>query len=213
MKRNYFKILIIAGLIASYIIGVGQGCSKGGGGSSNSGDSSTVSQYISDGTVPDKITLSTIYGKQVLEHLVSCLGTENASPKALKMYEDKQGTISVTGAVDAVSAPMLIGEISIAGEVCQDLIDIETELEDIDRRVLLGINFSSNELPSEQVLKDSIRRISLSCWGKAEDDTERQILLDALNEAFAGENYAGTAQDATLFMCTSMLSSTNALTL
>ena len=150
-----------------------------------------------------------VYGKQILDHYSSCLGSGKNSDRAIAMYQSKAGTISETGAVTTLTAPMLMAATSIAGEVCKDLIISEK----VASRIFIGVNLDGTTLPDQDSLQDAMRRIARSCWSRDEDAKEGEIIMSAINSAFQGANAANTAHDAALFMCTSMLGALDSLVL
>lgn len=196
---------------ALLIVGLGQGCGKWDLASSGSSSSSSIISTAEDdpSILPNTTTVALVYGKQILDHYSSCLGSGLPSDRTLAMYTSKAGTISETGAVSTLTAPMLMAATSIAGEVCKDLIQAERTAP----RIFVGFNMSGTSLPPQGALQDAMRRISRSCWSRDEDPVEAQIIMNAVNSAFSGASGANTTHDAALFMCTSMLGSLDSLVL
>lgn len=201
-------IVLTGGLI---IVGLGQGCGKFtaiGLDSSSQNSSGDTSQ--DDPTIkPNTETVALVYGKQVLDHYSTCIGSGLPTDRTLAVYSAKSGTISETGAVSTLTAPMLMAATSIAGEVCEDLIAKEK----VAPRIFIGFDMNSMTMPNSSSLQDAMRRIARSCWSRDEDPTEGQIIMDAVQSAFQGANAANTTHDAALFMCTSMLGSLDSLVL
>jgi hypothetical protein len=103
---------------------------------------------------------------------------------------------------------MLIAATSIAGEVCEDLINNEKK----SPRLLIGWSLGRNVLPDQGVMLDAMRRIARSCWSRDEEQEESNIIMGAVQSSFQDAG-ANTAHDAALFMCTSMLGSLDSLVL
>ncbi|MEZ0391670.1 MAG: hypothetical protein ACAH59_05610 [Pseudobdellovibrionaceae bacterium] len=210
-KKTIVRLTAALASGALIILGLGQGCGRwelvdmksvGGEFSLASEDDPTL--------LPDTKTVATVYSKQILDHYTTCLGSGLPSDRTLQMYAAKAGTVSETGAVKTVTAPMLMASASIAGEVCRDLIDAERSG---TPRIFIGYNLTSTTLPADTALRDVLSRISRSCWSRDADSAEADIVLGALHSSFGNANAANTAHDAALFMCTSMLASLDTLVL
>jgi len=202
--------IVVAGAVI--IVGLGQGCGKFTVvGSDSAGNSAQNSDDSADDPAiqPNTSTVALVYGKQVLDHYSSCLGSGLPTDRTLAMYSSKAGTISETGAVSTLTAPMLMAATSIAGEVCKDLIEKEKSA----ARIFIGINLSGTTVPNQSSMQDAVRRIARSCWSRDEDPAEADIILGAVNSAFQGATGANTSHDAALFMCTSMLGALDSLVL
>lgn len=212
--RKKVLMKVTAGIIggALLVVSLGQGCSKWTTKEFSADSSSTASgslQADDPAIMPNTATVGLVYGKQILDHYSNCLGSGLPTERTMAMYSSKQGSISESGAVSTLTAPMLMASTSIAGEVCKDLIEIERSAP----RIFMGINLSATSVPAQGMMQDAMRRIARSCWSRDEDSTESQIIMDGVNSAFSGVNGANTAHDAMLFMCTSMLSSLDSLVL
>jgi len=196
---------------ALLITGLGQGCSQWSALSMDGSDGSSVSQsYENDPAYkPGVATVALIYGKQGLDHFNACLGSGRPSERTLAMYNSKRGSISESGAVGTLTAPMLMAATSVAGEVCKDLIENEKTAP----RIFMGVNFSSTSLPADGVIQNAMKRIARSCWSRDEDRVEAEIIMDSVRSVFSGANGPNTAHDAMLFMCTSMLGSLDSIVL
>ena len=176
-KHRYFKwaaVISIAGLCA---VLVGNGCQEFGAWSGKSvadgvssssalgGDVGGVNTPPDIGmdVIPGAKTASMVYSNEVLTHLASCAGVATPSDATVAMYEAKKGAISVYGQANTITSPMMMAITSIAGEVCNDLINQEVKL---GGRIFKNMNMSANTLPNNADLVDSVSRIALSCWGR-----------------------------------------------
>lgn len=214
MKTYRHKtLLVFAVLFGGVILSVGNGCSK----SFTSSPSTSAGNSNAAGTggngdsdipvIPGARTVSIVYSKQVVDQLASCSGLAAPSAATMTMYEQKKGAISTYGAANTVTAPMMMAVTSIAGEICNDLIGQEVS---VGQRLFVGFNMSANVLPNNSQLSDAITRLSLSCWQRNESSGERQALLDLVNSS-VGATEANASRKAALMLCTSMLSSLDAL--
>lgn len=151
--------------------------------------------------IPGTKTASVVYGNQILDHLTSCVGVSRPSEDTIKVYDQKKGAISVYGTATTITAPMMMSVISISAEVCKDLI----KQEKIKPKIFPGFNFSANSLPANSDIQNAITRLSLSCWQRRENSTEKQILTTVLENISNSESQA--TEKSALMLCTSVLSS------
>ncbi len=211
MKNRIWQISFVLLASLSIGIGLGQGCAKpfnASTTSSNDTNASSADNVDQNGYQinPNAQTVSMVYNKQVLDHLVSCSGVGVASEETAATWASKRGAVSIDGTVLTITAPMLMAVATISGEVCRDLIGQEKA----NPRVFNGVNWAGTSLPMDGVLNESIRGLALSCWQRPEEEVERQIIMDAVKSQFVG---TVNPSDAYLFMCTSMLSALDTLTL
>lgn len=209
------KLLVRIGTIvfsgAVIIVGFGQGCGK----FTAKSDSEEIngqdlaSTNSDDPTImPNTETLGLVYGKQIFDQYNTCIGSGIPTDRTIAMYSSKQGTVSETGQITTLTAPMLMAAASIAGEVCEDLILQEK----MGQRIFVGFDFNSSNLPNDGLLEDAVRRISRSCWSRDEDPEEADLIINNLKAAFTSSS-TNASHDAALFMCTSMLGALDGIVL
>lgn len=198
-------------ILGTILVTLGNGCSGQMGGFealqdlSNGGNSSSTS--LDSDVIPGAKTVSMVYSNQVLDQLSSCVGVVNPSDASRKMFQEKKGSISTYGTADSMNPAMMMGIISIAGEVCNDLINQEITG---GGRIFKDIDLKASSLPTDASLRNAISRLALSCWNRNEENTEQQILLDMVyNNVTASEQ--GASRKSALMVCTSMLSSLDSL--
>lgn len=217
---KHISLLVFAVVIGGAILSIGNGCSKsltsassgaGPGGSNatgSTGATSDSSNNSSDITVINGAkTVSLAYSKQIVDQLSSCVGVAQPSDATLAMYEQKKGAVSTYGYANTVTSPMMMAVTSIAGEVCNDLINQEVQS---GQRLFVGFDMSASSLPNSGQIADSISRMALSCWQRHETSTERSMLVDLVNSSVT-TNEAMASRKSALLICTSMLSSLDAL--
>lgn len=207
-------LLVFAVLVGGVILSVGNGCSKSfsTGSSSDGGTSAAAGGGATTGgggvpIIPGARTVSIVNSKQVVDQLSSCSGLASPSGTTMAMYEQKKGAISTYGSASTVTGPMMMAVTSIAGEICNDLIDQEAAS---GQRLFVGFNMSANAMPNNSLLSDAITRMALSCWQRNETSTERQVVLDMVSSSVGGTEAMASRKSA-LMICTSMLSSLDAL--
>ncbi|MEK6772311.1 MAG: hypothetical protein AABY64_00090 [Bdellovibrionota bacterium] len=213
IKKRILRALQVMALMVFTLVVFGNGCSQGGfsGSENNAGAfiaSSVQCQSATDITViPGAKTVSFVSSGQLLNHLSNCIGLAVPSDSTQTVYDEKKGSISTYGTANSITPPMMMAITSIAGEVCSDLIDQEIAS---GNRIFNGINLQAAMIPSSAQLSDAISNIALSCWRGNESNEERTILLDNVFQAI-GASEANASRKAALMLCTSMLSSVNAL--
>jgi hypothetical protein len=210
MTKQIWQVAFI--LLASVSIGIalGQGCAKPFTQQTAASTADPTNLVASENTElidPNSQTLSMVYSKQVLDHMVSCSGVGIPSDATMATWATKKGAVSIDGSILTITAPMLMAVTTIAGDVCRDLINQEKTAP----RIFNGVNWSGTALPADGVLNDSIRGLALSCWPRMEEDAERQIIMDAVKSEFGSGSI--NMSEAYLFLCTSMLSSLETLTM
>jgi hypothetical protein len=165
--------------------------------------------------IPGAKTVSVVYSSQILDQMTNCLGVIKPSEITRQMYDDKKGAISVYGSPTTITSPMLMAITSIAGEVCNDLIDQEQL--DADRKVFLGFELSktTSTAPDSSMLSDAAKRLVLSCWNRQPTSDELTKLIDLGNAGIASSSTASgdatAGRKAALLMCTAVISSLDAL--
>lgn len=208
-------------ILGSILVTLGNGCNGrmggfealgtslvgGSSGGSSSGTSGTLSGDLSSDIIPGAKTVSLVYSNQVLEQLSTCSGVQSVSDATVRMFEAKKGAISTYGTADTVNSAMMMAVISIAGEVCNDLINQEISA---GGRIFSDVNLAANALPTDAALKGAVSRLALSCWNRRETSQEQQVILDMVYKTI-GSADAGAARKSALMVCTSMLSSLDSL--
>jgi len=171
LNKKVISLFIVILSFSSVLVVVGNGCSQSVtniSGELTQGSQSTMSlvDSVAESTdiqvIPGASTISVVNTKQVVEQLSSCVGLETVSESTLAMYEQKKGAVSITGVANTITAPMTLAVLSIAGEVCNDLINKEST----QTKFFTNWNLASNTLPSDSVVTDSITKFALSCWQK-----------------------------------------------
>lgn len=212
-KTRFFVVLSIF-FTTAVLAYVGNGCSRSESGSLVSSSNSTTTTDPGGSTtpsgipiIPGALTVSVLSKTQIIDQLSACSGLAVPSDATLAMFDLKKGALSTTGSVDTVTGPMMMGVISIAGEICNDLINQEISL---GARLFTGFGLAGNVLPNSSQISDSISKISISCWQRNESSTERQIITDMITSSI-GAGEAMAARKAALMICTSMLSSQDSI--
>ncbi|MEN0059950.1 MAG: hypothetical protein AAGB31_14010 [Bdellovibrio sp.] len=170
-------------------------------------NSATDTGSLDSEVIPGAKTVSLVYANQILDQLTSCAGVLSPSDSTVKMFEEKKGAVSTYGTADSVNPAMMMAVISIAGEVCNDLINQEIQS---GGRIFKDMNLSGNALPADGVLRGAISRLALSCWNRHEENDEQTAMLDMIYNSI-GNSENGAGRKSALMVCTSMLSSLDSL--
>ena len=216
MKKHKSKLLLVLSIFfaTGVLTYIGNGCSRSQSMSpvdsaslapAGSGSSTPSSSDIP--VIPGARTVSLAYQKQVVDQLSACSGLALPSEKTMAMYEQKKGAISTYGAANTVTGPMMIAVASIAGEICNDLIEQELV---VGARLFNGYALAGSVLPNNTQLSDTIKKFALSCWQRNESASERSVILNMISSSVgAGEAMAG--RKSALMICTSMISSLDSI--
>jgi len=158
--------------------------------------------------IPGAKTASLVGTTNIVKNFAACTGLESISQLTQGVYEDKKSSIGTYGAVTSVTAPYLMAVHSLAGEVCNDVIDQEIAM---GTRIFQGWNLTSNAVPSDSQLASAAINLSLSCWQNYEISEEEKGIVVSSIVSSIGNSEAGASRKAAIMMCTSMLASLNAL--
>lgn len=215
--------LLILNFVILLILGWGNGCGEGllrshrGPFHSLSNDDNNPGNGENGDIVlvPGSRTISVLHSGQVLKNMQSLAGVEIPSGKTLEVFEKKKTSFSEDGRANSLNAPILLAISSLGGEVCNDLIVQENALDRAKRRIFPQIDFALNpEQQDAEGVKDSVRRMARSFWGRNESDEEMEIILSGLDEMVSyGTNQPGDTEMAMIYICTSMISSLEAYSL
>lgn len=215
---KHMSLLVLIVIIGGLVLSIGNGCSQSlnsassgvsanNGATDNSGSAQSDSASTDIPIINGAKTVSIAYSKQIVDQLSSCVGLAQPSDATLAMYEQKKGAVSTYGYANTVTSPMMMAVTSIAGEICNDLINQEVKT---GARIFSGFDMNSNNLPNTSLISDSISRMALSCWQRRETSVERELVLNMVQASVvATENSA--ARKSALLVCTSMLSSLDSL--
>lgn len=215
---KHMSLLVLIVIIGGLVLSIGNGCSQSlnsassgvsanNGATDNSGSAQSDSASTDIPIINGAKTVSIAYSKQIVDQLSSCVGLAQPSDATLAMYEQKKGAVSTYGYANTVTSPMMMAVTSIAGEICNDLVNQEVKT---GARIFSGFDMSSNNLPNASLISDSISRMALSCWQRRETSVERELVLNMVQASVvATENSA--ARKSALLVCTSMLSSLDSL--
>lgn len=211
--KRIVRVLQTAVVLVCALVVFGNGCAEGGFYPAGSNEqASNLGATCKDpneiDVIPGAKTASLVGSTQIVHHLSACTGLEVISGDTERVYKDKVGSVSTYGAVNTLTPPMMMAVHSIAGEICNDVIDQEIAR---GTRIFAGWDLNSASVPSDSQLANAAQNLALSCWQDYELSTEeRNIVLSAVVES-AAANDPKAARNAAIVMCTAMLSSLNAL--
>jgi hypothetical protein len=215
-KQLFLRIAAVIGIFGFVVVFMGNGCAKefvtwNGNSPIDLSSTGLVGSGVSSTTditvIPDTKSVSMVYSNEVLSHLTACAGVASPSDATLAMYDAKKGAISVYGQANTITSPMMMAVTSIAAEVCNDLINQEIAT---GPRIFQNIDFNANAMPADTDLGNAITRLALSCWSRPEDSSEHQRIINMVTST-VGSSETQAARKSSLMICTSMLSSLDAL--
>lgn len=210
-RKRVFALLYVVSLMSFSFVFVGNGCSKSFSTQAVYDDFSSFGLDVAETPIdyiPGKLHVGTVYSKQVLDQFTHCAGVEFPSDDTLRMYDSKKGAISEFGNADTITSPMFMAIISIAGEVCSDLIQQEINAGS-NARIFKGWNLAGATLPTSSAVNESITRLANSCWQRNETSDERMNYQDLVFSVQNGE--AGAVKKSALMLCTGVLSSLDSI--
>ncbi|MGZ6398780.1 MAG: hypothetical protein ACXWRZ_13560 [Bdellovibrio sp.] len=215
MGKKVKIILLIMASITAILVTVGNGCSLKMQGFEllpSSGNNDIQVQSSTQAVPPYPIipgakTVSVAYANQILDQMTSCVGVKSPSDMTVKMFTDKKGAVSTYGTPESMNPAMMMAVVSIAGEVCNDLIAQELST---GTRIFKDMDLKSSQLPSDSALRSSVTRLALSCWSRHEQTEEQSSILDMVYKNVANGD-VNAARVSALMVCTSILSSLDSL--
>lgn len=144
---------------------------------------------------------------QVLVSFTRCLGLQDSelSAATIAAYRNNISAFSQTGTAGSVTAPMLMASITVAGEVCRDLIDVEGKR--TNRIFFPGFNLA-NGVQGTYVFSQTVHSFATACWGRPGTQTEVDTLAQALRDS---NLYSQKTRSEALFLCTNILASADGL--
>lgn len=201
MKKNLtqWKIGLSLALSGVLMIGFGHACSQ----FKADGSGTIFATGEEDRIVLNEKTVSTVYAKQALDNMLSCLGVEYPTGESQVVYENIKQSISERGNAKELTAPMLMGLTSLAGQICTELVQKEKS----SPRIFVGYDFSGNNV-SDSSIEDSVTRLARSCWQRNETNEERSAILDGINMSFGNED---PVENIAIFACTAVVASFDSL--
>lgn len=157
--------------------------------------------------LPNTKTSSVIRSSRVLDNLVSCLGTVEPSSASRQEWSRNRGTISEEGLANTISQPMVKSMVSIAAQVCNDLLQKEISTAPDERRIFPDVDLDNGGFAHNQLVLVS-RRLARSCWGRNPTDDEiRTITRDVAATFSSDEDNRTATRNKAIYLCTSMASS------
>lgn len=152
--------------------------------------------------------------RQVLPNFKSCLQLpEDKITNDTKLaLSNAMSSFSLTGSAQTITAPMLMAFVKIAGELCDDVVG--HELNSNQRRFFLGFNIGGTANTQPFNMMTTIQKFATSCWGRSATTDEANIIINSLTSAGyynASTLAASTSKNTAIYLCTAMLSSSQAI--
>ena len=153
--------------------------------------------------------------KQILASLVTATGVTEADA-TLKATNTKYSPIlSEKSDVNKYNPPRAMTYANFAGDACRQLIAQEKS-ENNKRLIRYGLPVDASDITDEEI-EETIRSFARSFWSRNETVEELEIIKEGLKEfdsvrEVASLNETNRAERQTLYLCTAMLSSLDAIT-
>ncbi|MCB0384870.1 MAG: hypothetical protein KDD43_05710 [Bdellovibrionales bacterium] len=218
------KLLSVIAVLSAVTAFIGHGCSDFSSKSSSNGSSGGLLGGDNQDfeIIPGERTVSTVYAKQVLDNMTSCSGIGTPSVATIQEWSDRLGTLSEYGYATTVSGPMMMGIVAIAGEICNDLLTVETPKPDMERIIFDGVDFTRGPSSvSPATVRLVVTRLARSCWQREDDSlpgpngelSETDIVVNAYNDiaSAGGADSPAQTRNAMLGLCTGMMASLSAI--
>lgn len=149
--------------------------------------------------------------------LVSSLQLANPSAASRTEFDRQLGNLSDSGKPATIGASYSIAHSTLAAQVCLDKVTAELNLQPAQKTIFNAITLNAAPATSvnEANLQQTINRLARALWQRDETAAERQMLISAVNDAMTddAQNNANKTQEAMMFLCTAMASSTSGLQL
>lgn len=207
-KRFHFSFQLFA-LLGFSVLSF-QNCAPG---TLNSKSSTVSSSFADCGNsvceVPDAITVAVSDSQNVLTGMLNKAGVTTPSAKTTTAFANQSSKLPETGKVQGITAPMWMAVATMGSEVCNDLLTQETAA-GAARRIFTSVDFTRGPASVvDSTQNDVIRRLARSFWARNETPQELVLIKSALSDSFSGTT-AGDTRKEMLFLCTAMISSTDA---
>lgn len=226
-------------ILSSLLLVAFQNCSQTQGKFPTKSESTTGGSDIVDGPSPqvpneplfdstgaDLKPMSVLYSENVMISMQNQLGIQTPSARTIAAFAAGKSQLSAKGPfgnTDTVNQPMWGALTTLSGEFCVDTINLEkakpvgSAAAPGTRSFFNQVNFTQapNNL-SMTARADSIRRLSLALWGRAETADELTQIQNGLTAMLqlppvANTSVAVQTENAMLFVCTSMLASLDSI--
>ena len=221
-RVNLHKLGPVVPVLAAVATGMlvfGHGCSdmkplnsSGGSASSSSlSDSALQPDFI---ILPKTKTMSTLYSNQIMDSMMACAGVKNPSNATQDTLESRKGSFSDFGYVTTVTSPMLMSAATLAGEVCNDLVNQESTasdkkvFKDIRNSDLVAATSTASSGNINQ-LTAAMRRLAQNCWQREPTSQEQDLIVSNLTGT---EDAVWSTQESAVAICTLVLSSLSSVT-
>lgn len=157
-------------------------------------------------------TTSILSANRLLASFLSVTGVTTPTTDTINAYARYKTTLSLDGAANSPTPPMLMAISNIAAEVCDDLVVQEKALAGGSRRIFNSVNFTVSPAQiTPAIIADSVRRMARSFWGRNETAEELTAITNGVNEAKQGQTAAAQTDIAMIYACTGMLSSLSSI--
>jgi len=157
-------------------------------------------------------------GEQQFQSMLNVTGQAMPTPAQVTEYSLRQGALADNDNLAVVSAPLMMGSTSLAGEVCNGLLVKEKALAAAARTFFAPVDFTKTiAANSAQAFSTSAESLAQALYGRSLK-VEEQSILSAFYAEFTGQltaaEAAQTAQTTALYLslCSGMLATFDSMT-
>lgn len=148
---------------------------------------------------------------QAYASLTGALQVATPSAASRDEYNRQVTNLSESGRPSSIGSSYAVAYSTLGAQLCLDRITTEINQQAAQKVLFNEVNLSAAPAnnANEANLSLVINRLARALWQRNETAAERQILIQAVNDSMALDagNNANETQEAALFLCTAMLSS------
>jgi len=154
--------------------------------------------------------ISLMTAEQTYRSMLNVTG-QTAAPVGTAEYNLRFASMSATDSLANINSPLLLASTSLAGEVCNNLLNAEKASD--ARRFFNGVNFSAGQnAGAADLYAAAVEAMAQAFWGRPLNAEEASILTGFYTSFTTGaNNNADLTNDLYLGTCAAMLSSFDSL--
>lgn len=214
--ETFANVLRLTALTAVMLLGY-QNCGPGVLNSTNQASTTSTGTFTVGDTNDDGLTevvdlkaVGVSYSENTFTSMQNQTGVVTPSNATRTAVTNQFTKLSETGKSDSVTAPMWVSITTVAGELCNDLVNQERALT-TGRRFFGSVDFARAPNALTASAKDDvIRRLARSFWARNETAQEKTLIQQAFDSSFSSSTTVADTQSGMMFLCTAMLSSLDA---
>jgi hypothetical protein len=192
----------------------GAGIDGGGGGLGGGGPPSGGTPFSEPAVDPSKnLPMALNNAEQTFKSMLNVTGQMSATNAQNNEFNIRVGQLADNSLLSSINGPLLLSATSLAGEVCNGLLNREKGLAAGQRMYLDAVNFAAGPQNTAAAYASTIQKLSRGFWGH-DIPMEESAVLNAYYADFVANTVNTSAQTSNLYLstCAAMLSSFDAIT-